>query len=155
MIFHLQTPPFDPPFYNDYVALSEAAFGHPVSDKWNHAVKWRLETMPDLTIFLARSDNQLIGYKVGYATAYNRYYSWMGAVHPDFRRQGIARKLMEMQHQWIDTTRFELLETQVAKSNVAMIKLNGEAGLKTSGLKVSKTGEPYLIMEKWLGEDST
>ena len=135
MLFHLKTTPFDPSFYKDYVALSEAAFGHPVSEKWVHAVKWRLETMPDLTVCLATLDKQLIGYKVGYATAYNRYYSWMGAVHPDFRRQGIARKLMEMQHQWIDRSRFELLETQVAKNNIAMIKLNGEAGLKTSGMK--------------------
>ena len=154
MQFQFLTPPFDPSFYNDYVALSEAAFGHPVSEKWVNAVKWRLETMPDLTVCLATLDKQLIGYKVGYATAYNRYYSWMGAVHPDFRRQGIARKLMEMQHQWIDRSRFELLETQVAKSSIAMIKLNGEAGLKTSGIKVSKNGEPYLIMEKWLADET-
>ena len=85
MQFQFLTPPFDPSFYNDYVALSEAAFGHSVSAKWTHAVKWRLDTMPDLTVFPARSDSQFIGYKVGYATAYNRYYSWMGAVHPDFR----------------------------------------------------------------------
>ena len=154
MLFHYETTPFNPSFYKDYVALSEAAFGHPVSEKWSHAVKWRLETMPDLTVCLARPDKQLIGYKVGYATAYNQYYSWMGAVHPGFRRQGIARKLMEMRHQWIDRSRFELLETQVAKSNVAMIKLNGEAGLKASGIKVSKNGDPYLIMEKWLVDET-
>jgi len=51
----------------------------------------------------------------------------MGAVHPDFRRQGIARRLMEMQHQWMDTSRIESIETSVAKTNVAMIKLNVEA----------------------------
>ena len=96
MLFHLETAPFNPSFYNDYVALSEAAFGHSVSEKWTHSVKWRLDIMPDLTVFLAKSDKQLIGYKAGYARAYNRYYSWMGAVHPDFRRQGIARKLMAL-----------------------------------------------------------
>ena len=152
MLFHLQTLPFNPSFYNDYVALSEAAFGHSVSEKWIHAVKWRLDTMPDLTVFLARLDQKLIGYKVGYTTAYNRYYSWMGAVHPDFRRQGIARKLMEMQHKWLDTSRFELIETQVAKTNIAMITLNTEAGMKTTGMTVSKHGEPYLSMQKWLDE---
>ena len=155
MQYQFLTPPFHPSFYKDYVALSEAAFGHSVSEKWTHSVKWRLDIMPDLTVLLAKSDNHLIGYKAGYATAYNRYYSWMGAVHPDFRRQGIARKLMEMQHEWIDRSRFKLLETQVAKSNIAMIKLNGEAGLKASGVKVSKTGAPYLIMEKWLSDDLT
>ena len=114
MLFHLKTTPFDPSFYKDYVALSEAAFGHPVSEKWVHAVKWRLETIPDLTVCLATLDKQLIGHKVGYASACNRYYSWMGAVHPDFRRQGIARKLMEMQHQWIDRSRFDREQREVS-----------------------------------------
>lgn len=59
----------------------------------------------------------------------------MGAVHPDHRRRGIARKLKYMQHHGLDRSRYELIETQVAKSNIAMIKLNGEAGLKTSGMK--------------------
>ena len=77
MHYHLHTPPFNPSFYDDYIALSETAFGHSVSEKWIHGVKWRLETMPDLTVCLAKSDEQLIGYKVGYATAYNRYYSWI------------------------------------------------------------------------------
>ena len=59
----------------------------------------------------------------------------MGAVHPDHRRRGIARKLKYMQHHGLDRSRYELIETQVAKNNIAMIKLNGEAGLKTSGMK--------------------
>lgn len=152
MLFRFETAPFDPKFIQAYVTLTETAFGQAVPKDWVHHVTWRLEQMPDVTIFTALIDGQLIGYKAGYATAYNRYYSWMGAVHPDFRRRGIGRKLMEMQHQWLDPSRFDLLETQVAKTNIAMIKMNSEAGFKSSGLKMSKNGEPYLTMEKRLGD---
>jgi len=153
MLFRLETSPFDPSFIQDYIEMSEAAFGHIASEQWIHALRWRFENMPDVTIFIAMSDDTLIGYKAGHATAYNRYYSWMGAVHPNFRRRGVARNLMTRQHEWLASSRFDLVETQVSKENKLMIQMNLEAGLKTSGMIISKTGEPYLTMQRWFRED--
>ena len=103
--------------------------------------------MPDVTVFTIYEGDRLIGYKAGYATGYDRYYSWLGTVHPDFQRQGIARRLMQAQHDWLNASRFTLLETQVAKVNKAMLNLNLSGGFQISG-EFSKKGEPYLILEK-------
>ena len=103
--------------------------------------------MPDVTVFTMYDANRLFGYKAGYASAHDRYYSWLGAVDPDFQRQGIARRLMQAQHHWLDASRFTLLETQVARTNKAMLELNLSSGFQISG-EFSKKVEPYLILEK-------
>ena len=47
----------------------------------------RLEGRPHLAL-LARDGDRLIGYKIGYAETAERFYSWVGGVHPDYRGQG-------------------------------------------------------------------
>ena len=147
MDIQLHQAPFDPAFIHQFVDLSETAFGTDASQSWTNGLNWRLENMPDVTVFIMFDEDRLIGYKAGYATAYDRYYSWLGAVHPDHTRKGIARRLMQAQHDWLTASRFTLLETQVAKSNDAMLDLNLSSGFQISG-EFSKRGEPYLILEK-------
>ena len=139
--------PFIKTFIGQFISLSELTFKKDASQSWIDGLGWRLENMPDVTVFIMFDEDRLIGYKAGYATAYDRYYSWLGAVHPDFQRQGVARRLMQAQHDWLTASRFTLLETQVTKSNDAMLDLNLSSGFQISG-EFSKRGEPYLILEK-------
>lgn len=62
---------------------------------------WRIQHMPDFSSFSARGGEALIGFKLGYALTSKRYYSWLGGVHPEFQRDGVARELMQRQHSWI------------------------------------------------------
>ena len=153
MDIQLHQAPFDPAFTTQFISLSKTAFGTDATQTWINGLNWRLENMPDVTVFVMFNDDNLIGYKAGYASAYDRYYSWLGSVHPDFQRQGIARRLMQAQHDWLTTSRFTLLETQVAKVNNAMLELNLSGGFQISG-EFSKKGEPYFILEKWFGRDN-
>ena len=146
MHIQLHQAPFDPAFTIQFVALSKTAFGTDAAESWINGLNWRLTNMPDVTVFAMFDDDNLIGYKAGYASAYDRYYSWLGAVHPDHTRKGIARRLMQAQHDWLTASRFTLLETQVAKINNAMLDLNLSSGFQISG-EFSKKGEPYLILE--------
>jgi len=41
----------------------------------------------DSLILVAYIDNQAVGFKVGYGKT-NHFYSWMGAVLPEFRKMG-------------------------------------------------------------------
>ena len=141
----LQTP-FNPTLTTQFTNLTQLAFKNEATQSWIDGLNWRLESMPDVTVFTIFNEDRLIGYKAGYATAYDRYYSWLGAVHPDHTRKGIARRLMQAQHDWLTASRFTLLETQVAKSNDAMLDLNLSSGFQISG-EFSKKGEPYLILE--------
>ena len=103
--------------------------------------------MPDVTVFIAGDESRLIGFKAGYATAHNRYYSWLGGIDPDFRRQGIAKQLMNQQHDWLHESRFRLLETHVEQTNKVMIQLNLDAGFTVAG-HFLKAGKPTSVMER-------
>ena len=142
----LQTP-FSPTFISQFLSLTQRSFKNDATQSWLEGLNWRLENMPDVTVFAMFHDDRLIGYKAGYATAFDRYYSWLGAVDPKFQRQGVARRLMQAQHDWLAASRFTLLETQVARTNKAMLELNLSGGFQISG-EFSKKGEPYFVMEK-------
>lgn len=53
-------------------------------------------------IVVAEIDQTLIGYKVGYDRDLDgkRFYSWLGAVLPDYRYMGIAKKMADYQEIW-------------------------------------------------------
>ena len=72
--------------------------------------------MPDATLWQAKTSEQLVGFKAGYAQTRNRYYSWLGAVAPEYRRQGIASQLMASQHEWSIKNGYESIEDR--KHNV-------------------------------------
>ena len=51
-------------------------------------------------LLAALEDDCVVGYKFGYEDSPGRFYSWIGGVSPPHRRQGVARQLMERQHEW-------------------------------------------------------
>ncbi len=103
--------------------------------------------MPSVSVFTAREENDLLGFKAGYALTDTRYYSWFGAVDPRFQRKGAATKLMKSQHEWLSGTRFSVVETHVRQNNKEMVKLNHQSGFVITGLFV-KQGEANFIMQK-------
>ncbi len=109
-------------------------------------LRWRLQNMPEVTIVLATSGRTLIGFKAGYASTSDRYYSWLGGVDPEFRQQGVASRLMERQHQWLWESGFDLVQTHVLQANTAMIALNLKYGFEITGMFL-KSGEANYIMQ--------
>ena len=103
--------------------------------------------MPDVSVFIAKSGSDIVGFKAGYAVTEWNYCSWLGGVIPSYRKQGIAWQLLEEQHNWLKGQRFKLIETHVEESNQAMIALNQKAGFETVG-SFMKWGKPYFIMHR-------
>lgn len=61
----------------------------------------RLPFISDPALHVARRINgDLVGFKLGYRRGPHMFYSWLGGVHPETRRHGVARELMVRQHQW-------------------------------------------------------
>ena len=112
-------------------------------------IRWRLDNMPALTLFGARSEDRLCGFKIGYAVTSTRYNSWLGGVDPAYRRAGIAAALMKQQHDWIAENGFEVIETEVLQENHAMQRLNESAGFKAAGVRFDKP-EARIIYRKRL-----
>jgi len=75
--YSLALPPYRPEFIVQLSALGDAIFGPSDLD-----LAWRLGSMPNATVFCAYAAGQLVGFKAGYAMSRNKYYSWLGGVHP-------------------------------------------------------------------------
>jgi GNAT superfamily N-acetyltransferase len=58
----------------------------------------KIADKPNL-ILIAEIGGLAAGFKVGYEREGN-WYSWLGGVHPDFRRRGVARLLADRQDEW-------------------------------------------------------
>ena len=139
----LHKPPFSDSFISDFIHIAKLVFGNANQD----SLRWRLEEMPDVTVFVATVDDRLVGFKAGYAATDKRYYSWLGGVDSDFRKQGIAKQLMSHQHKWLLQSGYQLLETHVLQNNKAMVLLNHNSGLAITG-HFMKDGKPNYVMQK-------
>jgi len=51
-------------------------------------------------LLIASVNEKLVGYKLGYALNEHQFYSWLGGVIPAYRKQSIARKLLNAQEAW-------------------------------------------------------
>jgi ribosomal protein S18 acetylase RimI-like enzyme len=117
-------------------ALSESIFAVAVGD-----IGWRLENMPYASVFSARDDNKLVGFKAGYAMSQSKYYSWLGGVRQDYRRQGIASELMRLQHIWLCEQGFQVIETSANEENITMAAANLRHGFVACGIR----REPHRV----------
>lgn len=87
---------------------------------------------------------RLVGFKLGYRRGAGLFYSWLGGIHPDVRRQGLARRLMTAQHDWARGRGYRSVETRTRASNNPMIILNLESGFYVAGFEVDRNGQPIV-----------
>ena len=144
--YELIRAPFSETLISEVHGLAEKVFGSGIDD----GGAWRFENMPDFTVIEARVGEQLVGFKLGYAHTPTRYYSWLGGVDPEYRRQGIAGELMNRQHAWLLEAGYKTVETGARQHNSAMAELNLASGFKVVGIRF-KDGDPEITYEKQLG----
>ncbi|GIL18266.1 MAG: hypothetical protein BroJett040_20170 [Oligoflexia bacterium] len=89
--------------------------------------------------------------RFGFAT-YNdeRFYSWLGAVHPDYQGFGVGQELLNRQHQWCQKQKFKSIETRTYNKWKPMLILNIKNGFQIVGTRTNPKGETQIIMEKYL-----
>ena len=102
-------------------------------------------------ICMAYEGKKPLGYKVGFERSKRIYYSWIGGVIPDYRGKGIAKELMQMQHDFAGKNGYRVVCTQTDNSFKPMIILNLNSGFEIKGT-LQSTGDEYItiIMEKSL-----
>lgn len=59
----------------------------------------KLGNQPHL-LLLAYVEGELAGFKLGYQLNNEVFYSYLGAIHPEFRQLGLAQQLLSAQEQW-------------------------------------------------------
>lgn len=77
----------------------------------------------DNLILIAVKDKKVVAYKIGYALSDTTFYSWLGGVLPQYRRQGIATKLREYQESWAKQAGYLEIEVKSMNCFPAMLTL--------------------------------
>ena len=102
-----------------------------------------------LQILLGVVDGQVVGCKLGYERKPGHFYSWLGAVHIDFRGQGIAAELMRQQHDWCRQHGYHTIRTQTYNQWRQMLILNIRFGFDIVGTVQGKRGLTIIMEKNW------
>lgn len=104
-------------------------------------------------LLTAKIDGRTVGFKAGYELDRSKFYSWLGGVDPEFRRFGIATRLMEEQHAWAKNNGYKSIVTKTKNKFRNMLRLNLSHGFEISGFETStRTGAMKIVLRKTLGD---
>ena len=112
----------------------------------------RLNEKNDLSVLLAHRGDLLIGFKIGYTRFKGVFFSWLGAVVSGYRREGVARKLLQEQHRLCSERGYGELQTEASGSNPAMFILNLEEGFEVSGVHLGRHDVLTVQLRKYLSQ---
>lgn len=126
--------------------LIEQAFG-----QWD--ANWFFSTFNNHRKFhlaIASLEGQPAGFKLGYENSQLEFYSWLGAVLPEYRGLGIGSALMESQHNWCREQGYARVLTKTQNRFREMLSLNIRHGFDIIGTHASDEGGMKIILEKRL-----
>lgn len=105
----------------------------------------RLKGLPSL-ILVAENAGKIIGFKVGYALDEQLFYSWMGAVLPEFRQFGVAKALAIQQEAWVRAQGFTRLQFKTRNRLKAMLQFALGNGFDIIRVEPRDTLAEYRIL---------
>lgn len=95
-------------------------------------------------------DNKIIGFKIGYPYKETTFYSWIGGVLPNFRRQGIAAQLAKLQEDYAKQNNFHKLRTKSMNQYKSMMILSLKNGFDIVKYYTNTKGQAKIVFEKYL-----
>ncbi|AZV64088.1 GNAT family N-acetyltransferase [Peribacillus frigoritolerans] len=110
----------------------------------------KITSKPQLLVITAMDGKKVIGYKIGYAIDSNKFYSWLGGVETNFRKFGVASRLMEMQHQYLKENGYNVVQTKTMNKWRNMLVLNIKNGFDVIDTYTDEKGLHKIILEKKL-----
>jgi len=148
MDLQLLTGPRATAFIPDLVPLARAVFGDDFSTLPADAAE-----KPGLMLLLAWEGDDLLGFKMGYRRSDAHFYSWLGGVHPGARGQGVARRLMTAQHDWLASQGYTHVTTETYNRYREMLLLNITSGFDIVGTLTTLKGETKIVLRRDLIPD--
>lgn len=131
--------------HTDLIApLMEKAFGE-FQSEWFHS---RLKSRSGFHLGVAYVDEKAVGFKMGYKEDKWNFYSWIGAVLPEYRGLGIAKDLMNTQHEWCRKQGYSKIQTKTQNHYKEMLLLNLKSGFEVIGTHTSEKGGIKILLEK-------
>lgn len=111
----------------------------------------RLANVPAL-VLVAYDDKAPVGFKVGYEREKDgSFYSWMGAILPSYRGQGVAKLLATRQEAWAASQGYQCIRFKTRNRLKAMLLFSLKNGFNIVDIEPKPTvGEHRIILEKEL-----
>lgn len=112
--------------------------------------KKRLSNAPNL-VLAAFDRDKIIGFKIGYERGAGVFYSWMGAVLPNYRKLGVAKALVKRQEEWALEQNYQKIQFKTRNKLRSMLLFAIKNDFNIIGIIEKETiGEYRIIMEKKL-----
>lgn len=134
------------PFLPQVMELNAVVFGQPNTQTVFQKAQNRKRSL----LCVAHAGQEVAGFKFGYESDPDKFYSWIGGVKDTFRKQGIASALMKAQHEWVARQGYARVQTRTKNVWREMLILNLRHGFDVIGTYTDEKGEPKLILEKKL-----
>ena len=128
--------------------LEKAIFPDPYS---REKIDRESSTKHKLLSLIAYFEDQAVAFKVGYAYNDRLFQSWIGGVTPSHRGQGIARDLMNKQHEVARELGYKTVRTHTYTKFKPMLILNLRCGFEIVGvINNAERQDTTIVLEKQL-----
>ncbi len=105
----------------------------------------------DFLLLLAENDGELAGFKLGYALDGSSFYSWLGGIHPNHRRQGIAKQLLQEQERLLLQSGYTMVTVKSMNRYAGMMILLLSHGYEITGYDPNQgQSEAKILFSKTL-----
>jgi len=110
-------------------------------------INQRIAGVPNL-ILTAHDASATLGFKIGYVRE-GVFYSWLGAVHPQSRQNGIAKALADEQEKWARQQGYDRIWMKTRNRFPEMLIMAIRRGFKITGIETRDTlSENRIYLEK-------
>ena len=100
---------------------------------------------------VARVDDRLVGFFLGFELKPTVYFAWFYGVVPEVRRQGIASQLMEAVHDWARHHEYESIRFECHNQHRPMLHLAIALGYDIVGIRWDPDrGANLVLFQKML-----
>ena len=100
-----------------YTAIPEFEQGYAKQE-----ISQRLLAGPAL-LLVAKVEGEIAGFKLGYQTDAQVFYSWLGGITPDFRGLGLAKSLLEYQEKWAKEQSYQRIDVKTRNCFPSMLNM--------------------------------
>ncbi len=106
-------------------------------------------------ILVAEKDQQVVGFKIGYDRYQDgSFYSWLGGVLSENRKEGIAAQLANEQEKWVSEQGFSSITLKTRNRFRAMLIFALKNGFLIENIEIKENAEDNrIILRKMLKID--
>lgn len=105
-------------------------------------------------LVVAEDEGRIVGFKLGYTTGPETFYSWLGGVDPAFRKHGIARELLRLQERLVREMGLTKISVKSLNRFPAMLRFLISEGYQIVDVEKREAGEAKIVFEKILPPSS-